>query len=442
MRTIRALFVVAALLAGMLQADDFAAKAEQFVNALVEQNQFTGTVLVARDGKPIFRKGFALADREWNIPNGPDTKFRLGSITKQFTATAILELAEAGKLKTDDPISKYYTDAPASWSKITIHHLLTHTSGIPSYTSIPRFFQKQAMFDLTPAEIVKLTQDQPLEFEPGEKWKYDNSGYILLGYVIEKVSGQSYADYIRQHIFDPLGMRDTGYDNTKDVLPRRASGYVYNNGHWLNAPYLAITLPYAARSLYSTADDLLVWDQALYAGKLLSAESFRKMFTPYKNGYGYGWGIGKQFDRKMISHGGGINGFSTMISRYPDDKVTVIVLANMQTNASGRIAKALAGMAFGVPPVVHSEIKIDPSLLDGYAGKYELAAALFTVSKDGERLMISPEGQPKAQLFPMAQDWFFLKVADAEVEFKRDAHGKVSEMVLHQDGNDMTGARK
>ena len=441
MRTIRALFV-AALLAAALHAEDFAARAGQFINALVEQNQFTGTVLVARDGKPIFRKGFALANREWNIPNGPDTKFRLGSITKQFTATAILELAEAGKLKTGDPISKYYADAPASWSKITIHHLLTHTSGIPSYTSIPRFFEKQAMFDLTPAEIVKLTQDQPLEFEPGEKWKYDNSGYILLGYVIEKVSGQNYADFIRQHIFEPLGMRDTGYDNTKDILPHRASGYVYNSGHWLNAPYLAMTLPYAAGSLYSTVDDLLVWDQALYAGKLLSAESFQKMFTPYKNGYGYGWGIGKQFDRKMISHNGGINGFSTIISRYPDDKVTVIVLANMQTNATGRIAKALAGMVFGVPPVAHTEIKIDPALLDGYAGKYELAAAVFTVSKDGERLMIGPEGQPKAQLFPMAQDRFFLKVVDAEVEFKRDARGNVSEMVLHQDGNDMSGARR
>ena len=441
MRTIRAL-IAAALLAGLLHAEDFAAKAEQFVNALVAQNQFTGTVLVAREGKPIFRKGFSFANREWDIANGPETKFRLGSITKQFTATAILELVEAGKLKTDDPISKYYTDAPASWSKITIHHLLTHTSGIPSYTSIPGFFQKEAMFDLTPAEIVKLTQDQPLEFEPGEKWKYDNSGYILLGYVIEKVSGQSYADFIRQHIFEPLGMRDTGYDNTKDVLRHRASGYVYNSGHWLNAPYLAMTLPYAAGSLYSTVDDLLAWDQALYAGKLLSAESFQKMFTPYKNGYGYGWGIGKQFDRKMISHNGGINGFSTIISRYPDDKVTIIVLANMQTNAAGRIAKALAGMVFGVPPVVHTEIKIDPALLDGYAGKYELAAAVFTVSKDGERLMINPEGQPKAQLFPMAQDRFFLKVVDAEVEFKRDAQGKVSEMLLHQDGNDMSGARK
>jgi len=441
MRNVRFL-LAAATAAGLLHAQDFAARAEQYINPLVEQNQFIGSVLVARDGKPIFRKGFGLADREWNIPNGPDTKFRLGSITKQFTATAILQLAEAGKMKTDDPVSKYYTDAPASWSKITIHHLLTHTSGIPSYTDIPGFFQKQAMFDLTPAEIVKLTQDKPLEFEPGENWKYDNSGYILLGYVIEKVSGQTYADYIRQHIFEPLGMRDTGYDNTKDILPRRASGYVYQGGRWLNAPYLAMTVPFAAGSLYSTVDDLLIWDQALYAGKPLSAASLDKMFTPYKNGYAYGWFIGKQFGRKQISHGGGINGFSTVIARFPDDKVTVIVLANMQTPAVGRMGQAVAGMVFGVQPVVHTEIKIDPKLLDDYVGAYSLPPGSFTISRDGDRLTGGPEGQPAQQLIPYDRDKFFVRSVDAEVEFRRDPQGKVIELVLQQNGNEMRGARK
>src|SRR5258708_308236 len=172
----------------LVHAQDFAVKADQYVSAYVQQNKFIGSVLVARDSKPVFRKGYGLANREWDIPNAPNTKFRLGSITKQFTATCIMQLVEAGKLKLDDPISKYYSGAPA-WTKITIHHLLTHTSGIPSYTDLPGFFQKEAMTDRTPAEIIKLTQDKPLEFEPGEKMKYDNSGYIILGYVIEKVSG-------------------------------------------------------------------------------------------------------------------------------------------------------------------------------------------------------------------------------------------------------------
>ena len=436
------LLLTAAAVAGLLRAQDFPSRADKFILPLVEQNQFIGSVLVARDGKPILRKGYGFADREWNIPNGPDTKFRLGSITKQFTATAILQLEEAGKLKTDDLVSKYYTDAPAAWSKITIHNLLTHTSGIASYTDIPGFFQKQAMFDLSPAEIVKLTQDKPLEFEPGSQWKYDNSGYILLGYIIEKVSGQPYADYVRQHIFEPLGMRDTGYDNTKDILPHRASGYVYQGGHWLNSPYLAMSLPYAAGSLYSTCDDLLVWDQALYAGKPLSAASFHKMFTAYKNGYGYGWGIGKQFEHKQISHNGGINGFSTLFSRFPDDKVTVVVLANMQSPAVGRIGRALAGMVFGVEPVTHTEITIDAKLLDDYAGAYSLPMGTFNVTRDGDRLMGAPGGQGRQQLVPFARDKFFVRSVDAEVEFRRDASGKVVEMVLQQDGNEMRGARK
>lgn len=329
------------------QNRDFASQAGQFVTAYVDQNKFTGSVLVARDGKPLFRKGYGWANREWNVPNVPESKFRLGSITKQFTATAILQLVEAGKLKLDDPISKYYLSSPAAWSKVTIHHLLSHTSGIPSYTDLPGFFQKESMTDRTPAEIVKLTQDMPLEFQPGEKFKYDNSGYILLGYVIEKVTGEKYADYLREHIFDRLGMRDTGYDTAKEIIPHRDEGYVYTGARWINAPYLAMSLPYAAGSLYSTVDDLLIWDQALYAHKSLTAASLDRMFTPNKNNYGYGWFIDTEFNRKHEGHGGGINGFNTVISRYPDDKVTVIVLANMNTGAVGPIAKGLAAMVFG-----------------------------------------------------------------------------------------------
>lgn len=346
MRIIAALLVPAfGLLLG--QPKDFTTEADKLVSGYVEQNKFSGTVLVAKDGKPLFRKGYGWANREWKVPNGPESKFRLGSITKQFTATAILQLVEAGKLKLDDPISKYYLSSPPVWSKITIHHLLTHTSGIPSYTSIPGFFGKESMTDRTPAEIVKLTQDMPLEFQPGEKFKYDNSGYILLGYVIEKVSGQKYADYLQEHIFGPLGMRDSGYDSSQEIIPHRAAGYNYTGSRWVNAPYLAMSLPYAAGSLYSTGDDLLTWDQALYAHKPLSPASLDKMFTPNLENYGYGWFITKEFNRKMESHGGGINGFNTVITRYPDDRVTVIVLGNMNTSAIGPIAKGLSALMFG-----------------------------------------------------------------------------------------------
>src|SRR5579863_839059 len=202
-----------------------AAKSEALIEPIVQADQFSGTVLVAKNGVPVFRKACGLANREWGIPNTPDTKFRIGSNTKQFTATAILQLAEAGKLSVDDPVSKYYSDGPATWKGITIKHLLTHTSGIPSYTAIPHFFSGDARLDRTPEEIIKLTQDKPLEFEPGSKFSYDNSGYIILGYIIEKISGEHYADYVQHHVFDPLGMKSTGYDVSETIIPKRASGY-------------------------------------------------------------------------------------------------------------------------------------------------------------------------------------------------------------------------
>jgi D-alanyl-D-alanine carboxypeptidase len=256
---------------------------------------------------------------------------------------------EQGKLKLDDPISKYYTDAPKTWNKITIHNLLNHTSGIPSYTSIPGFFEKSSKMPLTPAEIVKLTQDKPLEFEPGAQFKYDNTGYILLGYVIEKITGKKYADQLRDAILNPLGMKDTGYDAWSVVLKHRASGYSMNGPALINAPYLDMTLPYAAGSLYSTVDDLLIWDQALYTDKLLTPASKEKMFTPGLSNYGYGWFIDKQLNRRHVAHGGGINGFNTIISRFTDDKAVVIVLSNLNSNMIDKMGTALAAMLFGEP---------------------------------------------------------------------------------------------
>lgn len=328
---------------------DFAAKADRLCSDFVEQKKFMGSVLVARAGKPLFRKSYGFANLEWDIANTPDTKFRLGSITKQFTATLILQLVEQGKLKLDDPVSKYYTDAPKTWEKVTIHNLLNHTSGIPSYTGLPNFFVTGSTLPLTPAQIVKLTQDMPLEFEPGVKFKYDNTGYILLGYVIEKVTGKPYADNLRQSIFDPLGMKDTGYDVFSVILKHRASGYGMKGSDMINSPYLDMTLPYAAGSLYSTVDDLSTWDQSLYTDKLLTADSKKKMFTPGLSNYGYGWFIDKRFNRQHVEHGGGINGFNTIISRYPDDNVLVVVLSNLNSNALEKIGTGLAGLLFGEP---------------------------------------------------------------------------------------------
>jgi CubicO group peptidase (beta-lactamase class C family) len=383
-----------------------------------------------------------LANVEWEIPNTPDTKFRLGSITKQFTALATLQLAETGKLSLDDPVKKYYSGAPAAWDKVTVHHLLNHTSGIPSYTSIPNFFRDKARDPLKPAEIVKLTQDKPLEFEPGEKMIYSNSGYVLLGHIIEKASGEEYAGYMRKHIFEPLGMKNTGYDTQKAILKKRASGY---SPDLTNAPYLDMSLPYSAGSLYSTVDDLLIWDRALYAGKLISKESYEKMFTPAKNDYAYGWVVRTRSGHKEIGHGGGIHGFNTSFLRYPEDRLTVIVFSNVNGPSADRIATDLARMHFGEdvkPPAVKTAITLAPEALDAFIGVYELSPMFkITISREGNELFAQPTNQPKNPIFPSSDSTFFLKVVEADLVFQRDSSGKVTGLILKQGGKEMPGKR-
>jgi D-alanyl-D-alanine carboxypeptidase len=419
----------------------YADKAAALVESYVRSDLFSGSVLVAHDGQPQFRKSFGLANREWEIPITPDTKFRIGSVTKQFTAAAILQLVERGKLKLDDPISEYYTYAPTPWQKITIRHLLTHTSGIPSYTALPDFPNKISKVHRTPQEIIQLTQNEPLEFEPGTQFAYDNTGYILLGYVIEKVTGQSYVQYLQENIFGPLGMHDTGYDDSATIIPRRASGYRYSGGHWDNTSYVDMSLPFAAGSLYSTIDDLLIWDQALSGAKVLSIASLQVMFTDNGHAYGFGWFIRKQFDHHLQTHNGVINGFRATVDRYPDDKLTIIVLSNIETAPVTKIARELAALQFGVAESYH-EASVDPTLLDGYVGHYKLGPKfVLNVSRDGDRLIVQATKQPKLEVFAESDRVFFYKVVDARITFEVDPRGHATRLVLHQNGRDRPGPR-
>ncbi|MBN8731955.1 MAG: serine hydrolase [Acidobacteria bacterium] len=438
MRILLALWLSAALLC----AQDFTAKAGAYIDSWARDGHFSGTVLVVKDGKPLLRKGWGMANREWNIPNAPDTRFRLGSITKQFTAAAILTLAEQGKLSLQDPVNKFYAEAPAAWEKITIHHLLNHTSGIVSYTGLPGFFQKESMTARTPAEIVKLTQDKPLEFEPGSKMKYNNSGYILLGYVIEKVSGMPYDEYLKKNLFEPLGLKDTGYDWNQAIIARRASGYQPDGKH---AAYLDMSLPYAAGSLYSTVDDLAVWAAALESGKVVSKENYTKMTTPYLNQYGYGLVMDKIENHEVVGHGGGINGFNTMLLRAGGDGLTVAVLANQNTPAADRISKDLVALYLGKdvkPRPVLTEVKLPAGKLDSVAGQYELRPGfVLKVWREGQQLMTQATGQGKLAIQASAEDQFFSTLVDARIIFQRGPDGKVTQLTLHQGGREMVGKR-
>ena len=334
-------FALALLLVTAAPAQD-AASLDQVVQPYVKDHKYMGPVLVARDREILLNKGYGSANLEWEIPNTPNTKFRLGSVTKQFTAACILLLEDRGKLKTSDPVKKYMPDAPAAWDKITLFHVLTHTSGIPDFTSFPEY-RKLEPFATTPAEVVAHFRDKPLDFQPGDKWSYSNSGYLLLGYLIEKITGGTYEKFVRENIFAPLGMKDTGLDSNAAILARRASGYTpTKTGVIENTGFIHMSIPHAAGALYSTTEDLLKWQQGLFGGKVLTAGSLAKMITPFKNNYAFGLFVQAKDGRKVIEHGGGIEGFNTSLSYWPEDKLTVIVLANLNGRAPGEIAGKLA----------------------------------------------------------------------------------------------------
>ncbi|HWD00387.1 MAG TPA: serine hydrolase domain-containing protein [Candidatus Sulfopaludibacter sp.] len=425
------------LLAPAWHAQDLAGKADEFVRSFAEQKRFQGSVLLAQDGKPLFRKSYGLADAEWDVSNTPDTKFRLGSITKQFTSALILQLVEQGKIKLDDSVRKYYPAAPDAWQPVTIHDLLSHQSGIPSYTELPGFFEKLAGTARTPLEIIQLTEKMPLEFDPGTQYKYDNTGYIVLGYIIEKVTGKSYEQQLHQAILDPLGMHDTGFDHYTAILHHRAEGYEYDGGTLRRAPFLDMSLPYAAGSLYSTVDDLLKWDQALYGTQVLSAASKEKMWTPNRSDYGYGWQITTRFGEHAVEHGGGINGFNTMIIRIPEKKLLAVTLANANTNATGPIAAGLLGLALGHPaaaPKTHTRIGLTVAQMKPFEGVYALNGDFkLTIKVDGDHLSAQATGQNPVPLQPLSATGFFNDGLNLEVEFDKDAQS----LTLHQNGADL-----
>jgi len=337
-------------------AQDHAAKIQEFLTVAHKYRQFNGSVLVAENGKIIYKGAYGQANMEWNIPNTPDTRFRLGSITKQFTATAILQLVEQGKIKLDAKLSDYLPDyRKDTGEKVTIHHLLTHTSGIPSYTSQPGFFQNVSRNPYKVDEFVKKYASGDLEFEPGSKFIYNNSGYFLLGAIIERVTGKPYEQVLKQNIFDPLGMKNTGYDHHDTLIPKRASGYSKTPDGYTNAAYLDMSIPYAAGSLYSTVEDLYLWDQALYTDKVLSAQSKALMYKPFLENYAYGWAVAnasfKQNDQpvQVISHDGGINGFSTTIVRFPKEKNLIVMLDNTGSEYVNRLGQSIGKILYNQP---------------------------------------------------------------------------------------------
>lgn len=329
------LIVFLALSGNVGLANDKPGKIDAYLTQCYEQGQFNGTALVAEAGEVIYKKGFGYANREWGIPNSVDARFRIGSITKQFTAMLIMQLVEEGKISLEAKMTAYLPDyRKQTGDRVTIHHLLTHTSGIPSYTALPGFWSDSTRNHYSVDYVVENFCSRDLEFEPGEKYRYNNSGYYLLGAIIEAVTGKPFAQVLRERILDPVGMDNTGMDDQSQILKKRASGYVKHLTEYVNDPYFFMQNAYAAGAMYSTVEDLYKWDQALYTEKLISEKSKQKMFTPFLSNYGYGWSIdtmplaNASDSVKVIAHGGGINGFNTLIARFVEDKHLVVLLNN------------------------------------------------------------------------------------------------------------------
>ncbi len=444
-----ALVYISALTSVLAQAPapDPTARMQQIIQSYVDNKQFMGTILVVTDGKTLINQGYGSADLEWNIPNTPSVKFRLGSLTKQFTAASILLLAERGKLNIEDPIGKYLPDAPLTWKDVTIYKLLTHTSGVPSFTGFPDY-RTTEWKDTNPTELVARFRDKPLDFEPGSKFFYSNSGYVLLGYLLEKVSGQTYADFLQQNIFTPLGMTSTGIDSNKAILPQRAQGYEPSPHGIAHTGYISMTIPFSAGAIYSTTGDLLKWEQGLFGGKVLTLASLAKMITPFKGDYGCGVFIRTTDGHKIITHDGRIEGFNTSLNYYPDDKLTVIVLGNLSGGAPNQIARYVGQIALGQPVILNSErkeITVAPSILADYAGTYRVAdldADLIIAVKD-DRLTAKLGKQNPVDLYAQSETKFFLKITDAQVEFFRDltTHA-VTHLTIYQNGNSHDGKKQ
>ncbi len=432
--TLTTLSLLCALRAG---AQDPAAKLDEYLTTATQLGRFSGSVLVAREGTILLSKGYGMANQELDVPNTPQTKFRIGSVTKTFTAAGVLLLQERGRLSVQDPVCKYLTDCPDTWGEITLHHLLTHTSGIPDYLSFPDYFR--TMRDpVSPAELIARFRDRSLDFPPGREYRYSNSGYILLGQVIARASGQGYAEFLRQNIFLPLKMLNTGYDLPVRVLKNRASGYSRTGATVINAPFIATAVTHSAGALFSTVEDLYLWDQGLYTDRPLGAASRAAMFTAVKNDYGYGWGVGKEINRRNIAHTGMINGFTAILSRFPDERLIIIVLTNSDHTAPGvrRVARDLAAIVLGEPydlPRARASVAVAVEILDSYVGEYEVQpGSLVTITRIGARLAVQTVPLPPYDLVAESETRFYCDVLDTYISFVRDEAGRVTELVLHQ----------
>ena len=401
-------------------------------------------VLVSKKGQIVYKKAFGIANLEFNIPMQVDNVFWIASIGKQFTAIAILQLMEQGKLSLQDEITKFLPDYPTQGAKITIEHLLTHTSGIHNFSGM-RDPEKKLALDCTPQEVIDFFKNLPMQFSPGTKWEYNNSGYFLLGYIIEKITGIPYPKYIEEKIFKPLGMASTLYASDKKIIKNRVGAYTLTNNGFLNTTSRNITNVYSAGAIQSTVDDFFKWQQAILSFQLVKKETLDKAFSRYtlKDGtkvdYGYGWRLGYVYENPSIWHGGLISGFGTMELYLPDQDVFVAVFSNCDCYYPKDIALKLAALAMG-KPTEYKELIVDPSKLKGYIGLYENQKGQRRIITLSENQLYSQIGRgPKSKIKSYKADHFFFPSDSyTTITFSRNSNRIITSLTTNKlEGNDV-----
>jgi len=411
-------------------------------------------VLVACDGKILFSHGYGLADREKQIPVTPETRFRIGSVTKQFTAAAILHLAQEGRLSIDDPLAKYFPNYPGG-DKITLRQLLTHTSGLHNYTAHPDFLARVTQ-PIAPADLVAWFQDDPPDFPPGQQFSYCNTGYVLLGLIVEKVSGMSLADDLQKQFFGPLGMHDTGVYQNATPPDRDAKGYSYLDKRLQPAINWDMSWAGGAGALYSTVGDLWRWTEALQGGRVLAPEGLRDMVTeitvPKKESLMFRYGMGLYHSDigglPTIGHNGGLNGFLSEVTWFPDQKVTVVVLSNAMPALPGTTPAEIAPIAarafLGPEMAAHApkiDLTVNPKIYSDYVGRYDYKSGVQEITVENGHIFAQLTGQNRFEIFPSGPDAFFFKVVEASLVFQRDKNGVVTGIVHTQNGATFTAPK-
>ncbi|MET0944776.1 MAG: serine hydrolase domain-containing protein [Flavobacterium sp.] len=403
------------------QSQELPQKIDSLLLSYAKINRFNGTALVYKKGKVILEKGYGYQDIKNKVPNTPNTIFQVGSITKQFTATVILKLAEENKLTLQDKLTKYFPDYPRG-NEITIEHLLSHTSGIYEYFRNPLYHQWKEKKLLTKEDRIALFKDKPMDFNPGTAFSYCNSGYELLGLIIEKITHKPYERVVDEMILKPLKMVDSGFDFIGLKSSLKAKPYsLYSKDKTIEAIPWDFTSTYAAGSLYSNAKDMYLWHQGLLKGKIIKRESLEKAYTPLLNGYGYGWWIESLYDKRIVAHGGNVDGFTSQFTRVPEDDICIVLLNNTYNHEIETIGNSILAILYNKPYKILDGISLSNDSLKKYEGAYEVNSDYHVIISIAEnRLYAQINNEPKFELFAQNSESFFSKEEDLRMKFKSD----------------------